>query len=362
MTIALYILAITAVITLTFLAVDLFCSFQTWQRRIHIGRWDDREKWKSAVAAKAANWLRNPPTVPKRDNTRYILWDIITSNRRNKVIQSWQEAGLLLGLSISNRKISESSIVDEALIAYSTLTNISDTKSVKPQADALFRNIAALKQACGTIPYRKELPDIRFVDTIGLVCPFLVKYGVTFSCPEAIELAQAQIIEYSRFLHPATETPPHAFDTKLNTPLGIYDWGRGIGWYILGFTECFRNLPEGAFRDFLREKITSLGSTLLRYQLNSGGFAASIFCKNAPAEGSATVLCGLLFQQCFEITRDDRYSVASNRVISQLMKLTQRNGAIDMCQGDTKGIGNYSTQYGYMPFVQGLTLLLINRL
>ena len=52
---------------------------------------------------------------------------------------------------------------------------------------------------------------------------------------------------------------------------------------------------------------------------------------------------------------------AVEKIINHLMKVTQRNGAIDMCQGDTHGIGNYSSNFGYMPFVQGLTLVLIDR-
>ena len=84
MTIALYILAIIAVITLTFLAVDLFCTFQTWQRRIGIGRWKDRNKWEEAITNRAVKWFQNPPVVSKRDNTRYILWDKINNNYKNK--------------------------------------------------------------------------------------------------------------------------------------------------------------------------------------------------------------------------------------------------------------------------------------
>lgn len=44
------------------------------------------------------------------------------------------------------------------------------------------------------------------------------------------------------------------------------------------------------------------------------------------------------------------------------MASTQRNGAIDYSQGDTKGIGMYSTVFSIMPFIQGLTYLTICRL
>ena len=41
------------------------------------------------------------------------------------------------------------------------------------------------------------------------------------------------------------------------------------------------------------------------------------------------------------------------------MKVTRRNGVIDFCQGDTKGIGLYATTFDLMPFVQGLTIRLV---
>ena len=361
MTIALYILAIIAVITLTFLAVDLFCTFQTWQRRIGIGRWKDRNKWEEAITNRAVKWFQNPPVVSKRDNTRYILWDKINNNYKNNTIQNWQTAGLLLGLSFPVKKIELTESIDDALIGYVYLTNNKNHNANVSELNAIYSTILSLKQDNGTIPYRKQLPNIRFVDTVGLICPFLVKYGLTFANNDAIELAKAQICEFSRFLHPITGTPPHAYDIKKDVPLGIYDWGRGIGWYLLGITECYRIVPSGDFHDFLQKQILSLGESLLKHQLPSGGFAASLFCENAPAESSATVLCGLLFQQCFEITGNEKYYNATDLVISQLMKLTQRNGAIDMSQGDTKGIGLYSSKYSYMPFTQGLTLLLLER-
>lgn len=80
-----------------------------------------------------------------------------------------------------------------------------------------------------TIPYRKTLPHIRFVDTIGLVCPFL--HQCDFS-----DLAIRQIEEYDHCLWEEV-FPPHAYDLASHKPLGVFDWARGWGWYVLGLIE-----------------------------------------------------------------------------------------------------------------------------
>lgn len=364
---------IVTFISLIFIVYDCLYNFNIWQKRIHIGCWDDTKTWNIAVKKQAQKWLKHTPIIPKNDNSRLILWDILCNNLSSTTIQSWQKAGLLMGVFADSKKVQsklvkqiKSSIlqvkhIDVALLAYALL-NITEKKDdIKCCMDYVYNLILATKQDNETIPYRKGHNDIRYVDTIGLVCPFLVKYGLTYSCEDAISLAKKQIDEYYSFNHPQTKTPPHAYNIKQKTPLGIYDWGRGIGWYILGITECYNLLQNDLFKKSLEIKILELANILEPYQLQSGGFSSSIFIKSKGAESSATVLCGILFEQCYYITKNKRYYNIANKTLTQLIKNTQRNGCIDICQGDTKGIGNYSTNFNYMPFVQGLALLLYYR-
>lgn len=342
---------------------DIIYNFNIWQRRIHIGRWENIDDWESAIKNRAIKWLKRAPVVSKKGSNKYILLDIVKGNYKNNTIQSWQTAGLLMGLNshLSYIPKDDNINIDLALLGYAILNNHTDPNEIKKQVDDIYTKIINTKGENETIPYRYAIPHIRFVDTIGLVCPFLVKYGLTYNIPEAITLAEKQIREYTSFISSITKTPPHAYNLTYNVPLGVYDWGRGIGWYILGITECYSILPDCEFKEFLKNQIIQLSQNLLKYQLKSGGFAASIFETTSFGESSSSVLCGLLFNMCYKITQDSTYFKATDNVIAQLIKNTQRNGAIDLCQGDTHGIGNYSTQFGYMPFVQGLTLVLIRR-
>lgn len=354
-------LLICLFIVLIIVGYDLCYKFNTWQKRIHIGRWSDFEEWYVAISKCANKWLKKPPIVSKSDNERLILIDILNNNYASPTIQSWQVAGIIIGLKSNKIDMPNSKAVDIASSAFAILNNASNYMALKPIMDDVYNLILDIKGTDETIPYRIEARHIRYVDTIGLVCPFLVKYGISYKCVEAINLAEKQIREYSTFINPITKTPPHAYNIKFNVPMGVFDWGRGIGWYILGIVECYRIISPSPFKDFLLQEIVTLSESLIKYQLQSGGFASAIFNTNMPSESSATILIGLLFIECFYITHDPKFFNATSKIISQLMSVTQRNGAIDMCQGDTKGIGNYSSKYTYMPFAQGFAIVLAER-
>lgn len=97
--------------------------------------------------------------------------------------------------------IKENWQIDQSLLAY-----------VLKKKDALYmetekeikEHFISYQQTEQTIPYRKTLPHIRFVDTIGLVCPFL--HQCDFS-----DLAIRQIEEYDHCLW--EEVFPHMHTT-----------------------------------------------------------------------------------------------------------------------------------------------------
>ena len=214
----------------------------------------------------------------------------------------------------------------------------------------------------GTIFYRDFIPNIRFVDTIGFICPFLTFYGVKYNKPEYVNLAFNQIESYleTAFLKD-TNLPSHAYDIKNNIPLGIYGWGRGLGWFILGIVDMNNELPnDHEKKEFLKKLIVKTADDSLKFQKETGGFSALLTVKGMRHDSSITTLAGWLFWNSYLITQDEKYLNAANRCIESLMKVTRRDGVIDFCQGDTKGIGVYAETFDLMPFVQGMTVRLVN--
>lgn len=346
-------------ILLIFIGFDFALFFYEWQSRIHIGRWNDRSKWQKAVESKARKWLNRPPTVKLTDNNYWVLYDILRGKYRNRTIQSWQSAGLLLAFDKEesvryvNQKIDRTTgdwkkkpmHVDEVLAAYVLKKNGVLPAKAEDTILSLLMNVKGGQQ---TIPYRSTIPDIRFIDTIGMVVPFLFLCGKT-------ELAIKQIEEYDKAKLANTSIPSHAYDIIHNVPLGVYDWVRGIGWYILGLVESNAN-------GLLDSRIISLAEELLPYQKSDGGFGAMFFNKETTSESSGTALIGLLMVNAYRISLDSRFLDAAFLAEKRLMKATRRTGAIDSCQGDTKGIGFYSTTFSIMPFAQGIALKLSKEL
>ncbi len=340
-------LSITTILSIVII-YDILVDFYEWQSRIHIGRWSNRKIWQSAVEKKAIKWLKHAPTITIRDTNKYYLVDAIFNNNKSNTIQSWQYAGLILALereSISE-KISErlnsmidcNASCDFAFLAYalkkkSLLSKIAEEKTID--------YFSKFSKNNNTIPYRNHLPNLRFVDTIGLVCPFLYQFGF-------YELANRQIAEFDKALL-NNALPSHAWDRENNLPLGIYDWGRGLGWYILGLIEN-NNISNNL------DRIVNLSSSLIPFILPSGGISHMFFNKNNSFESSSSAIVGLLFLRAYELTDNIQFLDIAKKIENGLMKATRRNGAIDFSQGDTKGIGFYSSRFSIMPFTQGMSL------
>ena len=83
-----------------------------------------------------------------------------------------------------------------------------------------------------------------------------------------------------------------------------------------------------------------------------------LFLKDYRHDSSITTLAGWLFFNTYLITKKTKYKNAANKCITSLMHTTRRNGVVDFCQGDTKGMGDYAKTFDLMPFVQGLTIRL----
>lgn len=319
--------------------MTIFHDVNTWQARIHIGRWYDRSEWRGALCEKARKWLRHMPSVP-----------VLGRNGRETVKQ-WQIAGLLLGLEEADTHLflsrhpdlldGDGELIEKAFLAYAL-----KTKGLLPEkaGKRLISTIEELVGKNGTIPYRKDSPDIRYVDTIGLMCPFLYRMGRGL-------LADRQLAEYDCALYEGL-FPFHAFNIEERLPMGVCDWSRGMGWYILGLLES----------ESKQNRILLLARRMRELQRADGSFGCFLFNPCSPRESSGTALAGLLFSKAYELSLDASFLEAAENCAGALMTMTRRDGSLDFAQGDTVGIALYSTRFDILPFAQGMTLLLLKQL
>ncbi|MGB3452717.1 MAG: glycoside hydrolase family 88 protein [Moheibacter sp.] len=363
---------------------DFLVNFMTWQSRIKIGRWKDKDTWQTAVQKKAAKWLNHTPTVKLTDQNRLILIDMLKGKYRRSTIQQWQQASLVLGLSDQYRKTKNQKIkkqlsnfvenitdsngnwkepikeCDGSILAYSILQLPDlDIEKLKPAFDQVWELLMSLKGDDGCVAYKSHMLAYRYVDTIGFICPFLVAYGQKFNQPEAVNLAIRQIDTYRQFgFIEKTGLPVHAYSTENSLPLGQFGWGRGLGWYAIGLADSWKELDDShPMKTVLSDWINEFTETVLRFQRNDGSWGWMVQHPKSRSDSSATAILAY-FLKIAKIAgcTDQRIESSIEKAVAYLMKVSRRDGTIDFSQGDTKGIGVYSMNFDRMPFTQGFGL------
>lgn len=248
---------------------DFLPDFYIWLNRIKIGKYSNDNIWQEKVVQKSLSWLNNIPKTKIKDENRLLVLDILKNQYTNKALQSWQEASLLLGLNEIFIKTQNSELkthiskfihtkidangnwislpkeVDTALLAFA-ISEVSfiDEKCKKPALDYIYKLLKSKIGADGTIMYRAATQNFRYVDTVGFVCPFLTKYGLEFEQEEALDLAISQIKYFEKFGLLDNKIPCHAYEIHTKNPVGIFGWGRGVAWFIIGVLETYKQLPD----------------------------------------------------------------------------------------------------------------------
>lgn len=380
-----YILLIFCVAELPFLVVVLYdFIFEKLHdlKRYHIGKWTDQAKWEAAVKNCALKWLLHPPVVSAVDESQYRLAGIMKEQNVNTTIQSWQKAGLALGvLSVCDTKQDRDLLnrwaqrligtdgcwklqlkkVDWSMLGYALLKQAEHPNELKQAADQVFGVLQENLCTDGMISYSQgKDTTIRYVDTLGMVCPFLALYGRLYREPGVTILAikQIELFRENGLFH-GTNLPCHAYDAKTKLPLGIYGWGRGTAWYTIALIDTWRELPEGDDKKRMESWIKEAADEYCRYQKEDGAFY-TILQGGGQYDSSATAAMAYFYHICAKIFNNNDYAYVSQKCLNRLMVVTLQDGAIDQCQGDTHGIGIFSQSFDVMPFVQGLALRSMN--
>lgn len=369
-------LGIIAAVALAIWGVDYYHYLTNRYCRYHIGKWPDTKAWQQAVICRAIRWTVKTPTVKFTDNNRYLLIDMLQGRYRNNTIQSWQTASLLLGLEhigtsqckdaiqkAIDRLLDENGMfrtkptnIDCGMLAYSLLKS-SNSERIRPAMDFAAELIMSQVAEDGTLVYVNDAKsDERYVDTVGLACSFLACYGITYGKPEYVSQAVTQLRAFSEHgLEKGTSLPNHAYSASSKLPLGVYGWGRGTGWYTLGLIDTYKELSDSEDKQWLKAQLGKVAESYLRFQHADGGFGYIMQLQNS-YDSSATAAMAYFYRECATVFNKAAYAEAADRCLDKLRSVTRITGAIDWCQGDTKGIGIFAQTYDIMPFAQGLTL------
>lgn len=364
-----FVIFIFIVILIIPYGVDGVIKGRDFYKRLRIGRWSNQQLWENAINNIGTKWIKKAPVIKKTDNNNLMIIDILKKQYKSSTIQSWQSGMVYLSIVEKNSKdeyyhhfINEKGNwknmpkeIDYGILAYAIMVECKDKEFIKPAMDYLYNlTLTRIQNEDGCIAYRQHCANERYVDTVGLIAPFLALYGKHYHCENALVLAKHIIVTYYKNgFEYKTNMPVHAYDFNTKYPLGLCGWGRGVAWFILGVCDTYINTHD----DELKAIMNFLAKSYLEYQREDGAFSAIMQLKSLP-DSSVTATLGYFYAICAQLFHDDNYIQVAQNCLSYLMKVTRRNGEIDFSQGDTKGLGFYSITFNIMPFTQGMAIRL----
>lgn len=364
--------------------IDLIPILRDWLLRIKIGKYDNLNIWRQAVLEKTSDWLIKTPKIKVTDNSRLIILDMLRGDYTNSNIQHWQEGSLLLGLTeylksnhdptlIKNiEKYLESTFdhegqwiykpknIDVAILAYAILKlDIIEVSKYKKAFDYVWELIKEHIGEDGTVLYRRSMKPYRYVDTIGFICPFLISYGLKYKKIDCIDLALSQIRNYENYgIHKELNIPVHAFHIGNKMPLGLYGWGRGLGWYAIGVIDSWNELPGNhKYKKELEKIVIKFAEAVMKSQQSDGSWTWTVNRNECTKDSSTTATLSWYLVNAGKIDEiSEQCNQSSEKALKYLMSVTRKTGAVDFSQGDTKDIGVYSNLFNILPFTQGFSL------
>jgi unsaturated rhamnogalacturonyl hydrolase len=372
---------------LVLLGFDFLDTALNWLGRIKIGTITDDKEWKKSIEKVIEKWLESgTPKVPVDENRRLKLVHKIKNIGKLESTAYWQDAAILkaatsvgsmdesvfvlldryIDTDNGNWKV-QPERVDCAMLAHELLCcDYIDNDMIRPAMDYVASFLESLYEEYGTVPYNINASDVRFVDTVGMICPFLMKYAIAYNEPRFVDIAIDQIKEYRKCgFDKETKIPCHCFNEKTKAPLGIYGWGRGCAWWAIGITDSLKTLMES--KTYHIEKVILLkycvefAAVIKNYQREDGAFARMFFTPSLE-DSSAGAMLAYCFAYIAKLTESDEFGACCKKALRHLKTCTRRNGVIDYAQGDTMGIGFYSDSLRVVPAAQGLAVAATNEI
>lgn len=242
------------------------------------------------------------------------------------------------------------------------LHQITGDEKYKNAADTMVRYLFDHEtDHAGSLPYRpNQKNDYIFADGIGMICPFLCKYGSTYGDMNAINLAVTQIqnfIEYG--MDAKTGLPYHGYHYETGVKYGIIGWGRAVGWLMIGMSECLAYMEnDRPSYEMIKQSYRRLVDKVEAYQLEGGLYSWQLGAKEGPIDTSATAM--ILYAIARSLETKVLIGIHKSRMIRGREALwgTVKDGRIDSCLAECQGFSMYPQVYGTYPWSLGPALSL----
>lgn len=305
--------------------------------------------------------------TPKRDLFFWphaLLTQSLETAGELETLKRYYDFWIEKGLEIRN--------IDNIMNGYSLLYVYEETKDEKYKiaADKLYEYLLQYeKEMQGTMPYRKGTPNHVYVDGVGMIAPFLCRYGSMFQKKEAIDMGIKQIQDFLKYgMDESSGLPYHGYDIKTGVKYGIIGWGRSLGWLLLAMADSIEYIPEPAEGLEVVEAFQKLLKTALLYLRKDGYFAWQLSAMEGPKDTSSTAMIGYALKRSKDYLNckvnqkqtgfgdGDKRSIAVENALNKIegaLISSCKDGKIYDCSGECHGFSQYPQTYGAYPWSLG---------
>lgn len=259
-------------------------------------------------------------------------------------------------------KVNNFKFIDESINGYSLiyLHQYTNDKKYKERLDLIVQFLYKYpKSEDGSLPYRYNSleKDVILVDGIGMVCPFLCRYGSTYNDFNAIELSVKLLMNFiEKGFDDNSWLPYHGYNSTNGNKLGIIGWGRGIGWLLIALVDSLEYIPKTHLNYlYLVESLNKIVSNVLEYQKKDGAFAWQISAIDGYSDTSSTSMIMYAISRAIMLEILDSALVENCDLALRSINVTIDEGKVYGCSAECQGIGMYPQRYGHYPWAQGPT-------
>lgn len=217
------------------------------------------------------------------------------------------------------------------------------------------------QDAKGNLCYRVKNPDWIFADALGMICPFLCRYGEMTGKKELTDMAVLQLTNFLKYgMDQNSGLPYHGYDSKTGIKQGCIGWGRAVGWLMMGLNGCLKYLPETHPQyQVLSESAVKLEQTVWKYQRTDGGFSWLLTALEGPEDTSAA---GMILDGIYNgrMSQDEKKEKALVNAMNFLFHHIS-DGNVTGASCECEGYAQYPQKYGVYPWGNGVVLKLIKK-
>ena len=328
----------------------------------------ERELKKGTRLVKFKNFIKRYVLNKNETFIDYIRWPQgmllvgLHSIGKDTVICEWIDRWIRLGGVIYSL---EDILAGQVMLDVALTSDISESRRSKYMEQCRRMAEFVRDHECdeeGSITYNENRHNGHiYADSIGMICPFVMRYGQYTGQKEYVDMAFRQI---SNFMDNAadenTGLPYHGYRYKNHEKYGMIGWGRAVGWIMMGMAGYLK-ADHGSEAGVRTEQYYLKLTEAVTGHLNAEGLAG--WDMTDPDSQTDTSASAMIFYALSVYTPEpmkQQISSITDKGLDSLMKYVTAGGKVMQCQAECGGFGIYPDKFGSYPWSVGMTLACVS--